>query len=97
MQRIYHREIRTYTHIRILYMTDDTQMSIRCSRLQVKYPRFVSSSWTILLDVPTVVYVFDRIAVRVDSNVRGRREGGHSFRLLFLPDGLIFKKFDLLP
>jgi hypothetical protein len=22
---------------------------------------------------------------------------GHSFRLLFLPDGLIFKKFDLLP
>ena len=29
----------------------------------------------------------------VDSSV----VQGHSFRLLFLPDGLIFKKFDLLP
>jgi hypothetical protein len=24
-------------------------------------------------------------------------DAGHSFRLLFLPDGIIFKKFDLLP
>ena len=40
-----------------------------------KISTVVSSSWTVLVDVPTVVYVFDRIAVRVDSNVRGRREG----------------------